>query len=412
MFRRILCRSALLIALLAASTAGAQSTAKRPLPPPRICIGSNCATTVTSGSGPIKWNPGHYMASNSVIFAGQDITRIQGEMDEINGWDKILGYRVWITWSALEPNKDQYNFAVLDAILNRLKTQYNKPKRLVIVIMPGTFAAPMRNNSSNTIPAYILNGSEYGPSPIAGSYGWWGMNAGGVSTGAYHAAFFRPAVMNRFIALINALGAHYDSDPNVEAFMIQEDSWMVGAWVGAPDYSKTAFMPMMQQLLSASTAAFPHTNVVLQNTWLTTQQATMDLEAWMVANRVAPGAADVLGLTGLQGSNITRLPWGLLSFAGIPLNSITPTDLRSRGRALVDVEAPDICGPKPIYGGPYTPEDIINALNTIYGASHAFWTHLSGKEGWNCPIGSNWSNLAATVSAHPLTNESYPPNYP
>jgi len=80
--------------------------------------------------------------------------------------------------------------------------------------------------------------------------------------------------------------------------------------------------------------------------------------------------------------------------------------------SLVDVEAPDICGPRPIPGGPYSPTDIIAALNTVYGASHAFWTHLSGKENWGCPTAANWPSLAPTLSANPLTNTSYPASYP
>jgi hypothetical protein len=397
-------------ALLACMSATADT--KRPNPPAQVCIGTNCVSTPT-GAGSIKWNPGHYMAANTVIFAGNTISRIQGEMDDLKNWDKILGYRVFITWGALEPQMGQYDFSVLDAIMTRLKTAYPKPKRMVLVVLPGTFAQKHSSNNGGSIPMYLQTDSKYGPSPTSGSYGWWGLNQDGVSNGLYSAALYRPAVMDRFIALNNALGAHFDGEPNFEGYMIQENSWMVQGWAGAPDYKTDLVIPQFKRMLTAATAAFPHTSVIMQNTWFTTAQPTVDFEQWMVTNRIAPGAADVYGQTGLTTENITgRLSWGLLAYAGVKVAGTTQnTDLRNQSRAMLDVEAPDICGPRPIRGGPYTPLDIVNALNQTYKASHAFWTHLYGTEK-GCPVEAKWSNLAATITANPLTNISYPPNYP
>lgn len=392
----------------------ANADTKRPNPPPQLCIGSNCAATPT-GSGSIKWNPGHYMAANTVLFKGSTISRIQGEMDGLNGWDKVLGFRVFITWGALEPEEGVYDFSVLDAIMTRLKTQYNKPKRMVLVVLPGTFAQTHSSNNGGSIPMYLQTDPKWGKSPVSGSYGWWGLNSGGASIGLYSAALFRPAVMDRFIALNNALGAHFDGDPYFEALMIQENSWMVQGWAGAPDYDKSTIIPEFKRMLTAATAAFPHTSVVMQNTWFTTSQPTVEFENWMLANRIAPGAADVYGQSGLTATNITsRLSWGLLAYVGKPMTGVTAasvTDLRNTGHAMLDVEAPDICGPKPISGGPYTPLDIVTALNQTYKASHAFWTHLYGTEK-DCPAVAKWSNLAAVISENPLTSVSYPGNYP
>src|SRR5450432_1257051 len=84
-----------LAALLAAAAccAGvsqAQSPqAVQPQPPPQICVNSQCSSSVPSSppaqSGhAIKWNPGHYMASYSVLYSGDSISKVQSEMDDLN----------------------------------------------------------------------------------------------------------------------------------------------------------------------------------------------------------------------------------------------------------------------------------------------------------------------------------------
>lgn len=414
---------------------------EQPNPPSQFCVNRNCTTVTASAStggtgassssanstGPVKWNPGHYMASDTIISAGDTISRVQSEMDDINGYDNILGYRVFISWGALEPSEGVYNFAVLDAILTRLETQYNKPKRMVLVILPGQFGGSMpASGSGYTIPSYLQTNSAYGASPVAGSYGWWGQNSSGASTGPYAAALWRPAVMDRMIALVQALGAHYDNNPYFEALMFQEDAWMMGLWLAAPDFSATATVTQLERLLSASTAAFPHTSVVMENTWAGTTTSTENFELWMVNNRIAPGTADTVGQTAFNMGYATSslgLAWGLQGYLGIvPAgSSYTGGDLRLRSHAMLDVEGMDIAGPYFTAWGArngYEPLDIIDALNNTYQASHAFWTHFFGSEaepGGTVKSESPWavwSNLAPVINSNPLTHTDYPANYP
>ena len=394
----------------------AHADTKRPNPPASVCIGSNCVSTPTPG-GKIKWNPGHYMASGTTLYGGSQIANVSSEMADLNGWDKILGYRILITWGAIETSKGVYDFTLLDAILSKLKTQYGKPKQLVIALLPGQFGGKFYQGSGSTMPVYLTQSSAYGPSPVAGSYGWWGTNSNGASTGPFCAALFRPAVMDRYIALIQALAAHYDNDPNVEAIMFQEDSWMQGLWYGAPDYAADGSnaIAQMQRLLTASTAAFAHTSVIMENTWAGTVAGTMAFQNWMNQNRIAPGSSDVLGQTAFDNyAYAIHMAWGLQALIGVANGTVKFADMRSTSRAMMDVEAAEISGPYfGKYGGPFTPLDIVNALNQTYKASHAFWTHLFGTERsyGTIPAGAKWPALAATVSANPLTNTSYPPNY-
>jgi hypothetical protein len=363
------------------------------------------------------------MASNTVWYGGNHLADIEPEMDTINGYDNIVGYRVFITWGAIEQSQGNYDFSLVDAILNRLKTQYNKPKHLVLVVLPGPFGNTTVDGS--VVPGYLQATSVYGASPVAGSYGWWGTYSGTPGRYGYTAALHRPAVMDRYIALVQALGAHYDSDPYFEALMFQEDAWMASLLGSAPDYNDAAFTTQIERLLSASTAAFPHTTIIMENTWMINGPDTQAMESWMVNNRIAPGSADTVGQTAFNmGYANTGLAWGLQTYFGITVGggSSTGTDLRTRTHAMLDIEAPDIAGSYySDYGAPqgYHPADVISALNQSYGASHAFWTHLFGSEdamggGTVSSVApwAVWTNLAPAINSQPLTNTSYPNNYP
>jgi hypothetical protein len=403
----------------ALSARGQMIAGTQPNPPPQVCVNNVCASSptspppppTTSGSGKVKWNPGHYMASYGVVYGGGGSTSfMQWEMNDLNNQDAILGYRMQITWGAMEPTQGNYDFSAIDAVLANLKTAYNKPKRLVIMIWDYGQGA-LGKNDSRVFPTYIQQNPMYGASPVAGSYGWWGKNTNGASSGQYAPALYYPPVMDRFIALVQALGQHLDGDPNVEALFIQEDATVGQSALYAPvdgHYSDNAWLTQLERLLAAATAAFPHTSIIMGNTWLQRPAATISLEQWMAANRIAAGSADTLGQSAINTYGIGLLAWGLQTLVGVP--QYGGTDLRPQMTSMMDVEQPDIDGGYYTqYNGPYAPLDVINALNQTYYASHAFWTRLVGSQ---YPAAAQWSALAATCAAHPLTHTAYPANYP
>lgn len=372
------------------------------------------------------------MASLNMLAGNDTLSKFASEMDDLNNWNNILGYRLTVTWGALEPSEGTYNFSVLDAVLNRLQTQYNMPKRLVIALVPGSFAAGLGSNDASTIPLYIQQNSAYGPSPLSASYGWWGATSGGASSGAYAAAIWRPAVMDRLIALVQALGAHYDGQPYFEGLLFQEDAWIVGAAEAspaAPDYSDSAMVAQLERLLAAATAAFPHTSVAMENTWLGYPTSTQTFEQWMVNNRIAPSSSDTVGQSAFTNYNYANngLAWGLQAYMGIQATAAgstwSPVNMLSQAHAMMDVEGPDIAGTNFAQLGAaegFQPLDIIAALNQTYHASHAFWTHYFGNEGvWpgsgtvsTVAPWAMWSNMAPVLSSNPLTTTSYPADYP
>jgi hypothetical protein len=411
------------IAALGAIPAQSQT----PAPPPQICVNGKCVTTSlppptpppTSGSGAIKWNPGHYMTSYSKIYPGSTISSVMGELNDLNNHDAILGYRMYITWGAMEPTQGNYDFSVIDAIRTQLETAYNKPKRLVVYLILYN-PSSMGGNDGGVVPLYIQQNPIYGPSPVAGSYGWWGANSNGASTGIYAPALYTQPVMDRLIALMQALGQHLDGDPYVEAVEFNEDATVAqaasnNATSTDPRYNDAAWLAQLERLLSATTAAFPHTSVIMDNSWFNRPASAIALQQWMLANRIAPGTSDSWGQSALNTYGLSHLSDGMQTYMGVDANA-PPVDMRPQTRAMIAVEGPDIFGYYfGTHGGPWAPIDLINAANQTYFASHMFWTHLYGSEtyrGGGVPPAAKWSNMVVTLSANPLTHTAYPANYP
>jgi hypothetical protein len=337
---------------------------------------------------------------------------VQSELSDLNGSDAIVGYRMYITWAALEPTMGNYDFSLIDGVLARLKTGYSKPKQLVVyLLLYGQNS--IGSNDSRIVPLYIQQNATYGASPVAGSYGWWGKSSNGVSSGMYAPALYYPPVMDRLIALVQALGNHLDGDPNVEAISFQEDATIAQAASFAPsdpNYSDAAWSAQLQRVLQAATAAFPHTNVILDNSYFNRPSFTVALTQWMLANRIALGAADTWGQSGLTTYGTSHQNDGLQTYMGVSQYGGL-TDLRSKTSAMMAIESPDLLGPYfAKYGGPWTPVDLINALNQTYHASHAFWTDLGNAS--DAPAAAKWSNIAAACAANPLIHTEYPASYP
>jgi hypothetical protein len=376
---------------------------------------ASCSVQMASGSHSIKWNPGHYLASNAILGPGGQFTvqppgtwnQFLAELSQLNNQDNVVGYTALVYWSALEPSQDKYDFSQISALLNYLKTHFNKPKHLVLVVLPGKFAS---TDARGAIPNYIANNPMYGPSPVAGSYGWWGGKGNGVTAVA---ALHRPAVMERWIKLHEKLGEVFNGDPNFEAIKIQEDSWVNGASMnnGAPDWNGATALANWENLITGTTTAFPNTNVIVENSWFAGELRTQQLEDFMLEHRVAPGTMDTLGQTWVDQHGGSLNNWGLNEYIGRDLSPQFPAlgpDMRSRMHSMVYIEAPNM-GVYTTSNG-YTPADICVAINRSYAASHAFWVYL-GNNNTSRPS-ANWSNVLATINKCPLVHTDYPQIYP
>jgi hypothetical protein len=398
--------------IITAFLSSAVMAASKPNAPPSLCVqvGGRQSCTPGNGSlnGSIKWHPGHYMASNSIHRVGTAVTDIQFELDAVGAAPKVMGWRGIYTWAALEPTKGQYDFSTVDAELAILKTQYKATKRLGMVIWPVSFGA-MGSTANRIVPQYILSDPQYGPGTNGINYGY--ATTGG-STSTWAAALWRPAVMDRFIALIRALGAHLNSDPNFEVLMLPETSSLVGT--GASDYSEAALVTQLERLISAAVAAFPNTNVVIQDNFMQTLVDTGSVLTYAQAHRAGLSGPDIWGASAVAkfGSNPNVFPagytWGQICLLGLGGTNNCNADLRGQLPVIHDIQEPEMDGTEfQGIGSPFTLADLFDNANGNLHASHLFWTYLGNTPG----APGTWPAVVAFSNSNPITHTECPANY-
>jgi hypothetical protein len=85
------------IACCAAVSQSQAATAVKPNPPTQICINQQRVATKSAAvgvvtSGAIKWNPGQYMASGTVLYVGRTISKVRAgswtPLDLVNAFNQ------------------------------------------------------------------------------------------------------------------------------------------------------------------------------------------------------------------------------------------------------------------------------------------------------------------------------------
>jgi len=390
------------IAVGIVTAAAAAAATKTPLPPPQLCISGNssgqtCAQTAAPrATGAIKWHPGHYMASNGIHKPGMATNTFQFELDAAGAVPEVQGWRGIYNWAALETDKGKYDFSVIDAELAMLKTKYSTPKRIGLLI--STAAWGKTTPGTTVLPQYLLNDPANGKGTDGVHYGYW-------STGSsLNAAVWRPAVMDRFIALIQALGAHFNNEPNFEVLTLPETSGAVTTT--APDFSDAALLTQLKRLVTAAVAAFPNTNVTIQNNWMGSIPDTGELVRWTLQAGAGQNGPDIWGKTAVDKYGDKAMSWGQECVLGINPAAGCTTDLRGQIPVIHDIEEPEMDGIEfKGLGAPYTPLDLYNNADGNLHASHIFWTYLGGSGP------GNWKSVVAFISQTPITHPACPGSY-
>ncbi len=235
--------------LLAAN--GAQATGAPPKAPPNLCANNKCVTTA---AGAMKWHPGHYLsATDRAYYGGSPASRqLQSYLaTSIASEPTIKGVQQMYTWAALEPQQGKYDFSQITSDLKYLRS-LPTPKRLIINIVGQEYGGLIASGAKPTsyFPPYLVSSGHV----VDFAYG-------------YMPTIWDSATADRLIALIQALGAAFDSDPLVEAF-IYEGETSVSFNQPPPGYSIGAFIAQYQRWIAAARAAFPTTNVTVMTNWL------------------------------------------------------------------------------------------------------------------------------------------------
>jgi hypothetical protein len=214
-----------------------------------------------------KWNPGHYM----LVWLNDTPAQRQKEFDALAREPAVKGAQVRYPWAQLEPRKGEYDFRAIEADLARLQAN---GKRLVILVLDRGFNI---DRPDRFIPEYLLKEPEY--------------HGGAMKTKTgYGVRAWDAKVMDREIALFEALGRRFDGEPFVEAIGGDETAPAIGQQ-RPPDFSSEQLAKQLERWVRAVRAAWPHTLVLLYSNWLPSKlKEVMDVCA---RSRCALGGPDV-----------------------------------------------------------------------------------------------------------------------
>jgi hypothetical protein len=336
------------LAMLSLSCAAAT-----PKPPAKICIGSNCATAPTAGG--MKWHPGHYMSLRGQRKPTIDLPAI----DSISTETSLQGVLVEFRWADLETSEGKYDFSEIDTYLNRIKA-LKTTKRLVIRLEERSFGSVSPGQHA-PVPEYLWTDPTFqgGDTPM--------------SDGLV-ARIWVPAVMDRLIALYKALGAKYDSDPQVEGISSSETAVSFSTARPAPGgYSSTALLTQFQRLAIGARQAFPHSMVNIETNFLGSNDQMESLIKTLAENGGTAGGPD----TGYDGKGASQSELIVSGQRG------SGADYRGNVVVKSEVQSPDWkagvadCNPAGIFA---------TAYNTNH-SNYVFWDRMT----WSSDARQNWS---------------------
>jgi hypothetical protein len=220
--------------------------ATTPRPPTNLCIGANCAPTPSGG---IKFHPGDYIFVGGPGYSSSVQSTTMSILNQTSKNTNVMGIQVAFKWVELEGAKaGDYSagFALIDGLLAKLASMPT-PKRLMILFWDSAYGTAGGGPPTNLLPQYIIdmpNGAVVAPQ---GSH-WAGSLVA-------MARLDNPAVIDRLIALAQAYGNRYNSNPLVEMYSPEsESSVSSNAGLNMP-----VFYTQMKRLYAAAAQAWPNT---------------------------------------------------------------------------------------------------------------------------------------------------------
>lgn len=296
-------------------------------------------------AGEMKWNPGHYML---VALGDPQAVRLK-HFDEIADEPVIKGAQVRYFWAQLEPEKGLYDFSAIERDLARLR---GHGKHLVIVVMDRRFGS----GSEGIVPEYLLTEPQYGGGIAKTSQG-------------HSARIWDAAVMDREIALYQALGRRFDYDPYVEGITGEETAMGFGS-ARPQDFTNAALATQLNRWIVAVRTAWPHTNVFLYSNYLSGHLE--GLIAACARNRCGAGGPDIFPPpgNGTEGDKI---------LAGASAD----VDYRGRMPIAYAVQTPELGGKR----GTFTPEQLFDHAYQTLRVNYVFWI----RNTWQGGAEQKWS---------------------
>jgi hypothetical protein len=209
---------------------------------------------------PRKYHPGHY----TIMVRHADTQKLMTTALQPG----MVGIAKRYTWRSLEPTQDGYDFS---AIKSDLAWAAANGMHLIAVIEYKTFV------NEKAGPAYLDNLEARNKS------------------GGYTLALWNPTVMNRYNALVKALGAQVDGDPWFEGIATQETALSLDtATRQSLGYSPEVYRDALINILSSACASLPTSRVFWYMNFLVGHQSYLGAVASAVSSLgVVMGGPDV-----------------------------------------------------------------------------------------------------------------------
>ncbi len=194
-----------------------------------------------SGGG-VHWNPGHYIRTSGDHSGADQAGYLAGVMRTVARVDddpEVLGAMVTFAWGALEPTEGTYDFSSVRTVLDDLEA---RGKRLILEISYKGF----RGTAERLAPADLSGEVVATTKPRGGT--------------TYTVAVWKPAVMDRLIALWTAVGAEFADRPGLEMVTSSESTPSLRG-TRPPGYSPSVMAAQLRRMYAAMVDAFPRSNV-------------------------------------------------------------------------------------------------------------------------------------------------------
>lgn len=208
-----------------------------------------------------QFHPGHYVA----ISPGET-----AELAGIRHLDDpaVQGVNKRYHWRQLEPEKDVYDFSMIEADLEFLASLN---KQLVVFLVDSAFW--IRGAMPDYMKRYEVQ-----------------------NDGGYACARWEPEVVERQIALARALGNQFDEHPNFEGIAIQESSiWMPQSEFSRFNYTPERYRDALIAILEGMQATLPHSRVFWYSNFLPENDGHLRQVAdALVDDGVLMGGPDIL----------------------------------------------------------------------------------------------------------------------
>jgi hypothetical protein len=275
-------------------------------------------------------------------------------------------------WRDIEPSKGVYDFSEIDNYLKAVKSLPTN-KRFIIRVENRIFVT----HQGNAVPDYMLKDPTYhgGQVPMAN----------GVV-----ARLWEAPVMDRLIALHQALAARYDAEPLVEGLSTSETAIGFSSEYPAPStFSTGALLEQLERLIAASRSAWSHSNVFADTNYLGHDAQMEAFIVYCLSQQAVIGGPDVVPDRALQSDQIMR---GELGAA---------MDYRGAVAIKAEVQASELglhwnFMPSALYAQAYTinrSNYILWDRNDYYGDANQKWTtgilpfirSVNGQTVTSCP---------------------------